>query len=314
MTTVTIGTRCSALAQWQAGHIRELLVGVHGDLDVRIETLQTRGDRDLETPAGQLGGKGVFTREIELALLDGTVDVAVHSLKDLPTESPDGLALAAVPTREDPADVLVAKHSNTLDALPTGAMVLTGSPRRAAQLLNQRADLRIGPIRGNVDTRMRKFDASDAAGIVFARAGLVRLGLDDRTTERFDPATFLPACGQGALAVQTRSDDDRVAALVAAIDDPVAHAAVAAERAYLAELGGGCQVPAGAYGRFDDAGRTLTLTAMLASPDGARYIRRGVGGAAGDDPLADAARLGGELAAALLADGGWRILQEAARP
>ena len=192
----------------------------------------------------------------------------------------DGLEIAAVPPREDPADVLIATDGLTLANLPRGAVVLTGSPRRRAQLLHLRPDLAVRPVRGNVPTRLRKLAESDAAATILARAGLVRLGLDDRITERFDPAAFLPACGQGALAIEIRRDDDAVRERIAPLNDPAARHAVSAERALLADLHAGCRVPVGAWAEAADGGAALRMTAMVASPDGARLLR-----AAGSTPL-----------------------------
>ncbi|MCK4375072.1 MAG: hydroxymethylbilane synthase, partial [Candidatus Brocadiae bacterium] len=208
MRRLKIGTRGSELALWQAGYVRDALRRAHPGLEVALEVIRTRGDDVPDAGPAPTEGKGLFTGEIERALLTGGVDLAVHSLKDLPTQPVGGLALAAFPERADPADALVARDGLTLDSLPHGAQVLTGSPRRRAQLLRRRPDLKVSPVRGNVQTRLGKLDESDAHAIVLARAGLVRLGLADRVTERLDPADFVPACGQGALAVEIRGDDE----------------------------------------------------------------------------------------------------------
>ena len=238
MTLIVIGTRGSELALWQANHIRDCLLAGHSDVEVELEIIRTKGDKVLETPLHAMLDKGLFTRQIEDALLAGKVDLAVHSLKDLPTESPERLALAAVPAREDPADALISKDGLALADLPAGSAVLTGSLRRGAQLLHLRPDLELRPLRGNVRTRLRKLTESDAAATVMARAGLVRLGLDGHITERLDPTEFLPACGQGALGLQIRQDDAVVHDRLAFLDDPDARYAVSAERSFLAALGG----------------------------------------------------------------------------
>ncbi|NLF29319.1 MAG: hydroxymethylbilane synthase [Planctomycetes bacterium] len=311
MSALVIGTRGSALARRQAERVASRLREHRPELEVRLAIIATHGDRHPDAPLHAPQREGLFTGEIEACLLDGRIDLAVHSLKDLPTAMDDRLVLAAVAGRADPADALIAAEGLTLDTLPAGGVVLTGSPRRAAQVLQRRPDLRPAPLRGNVDTRLRKFDASDAAGMILACAGLERLGLTGRITERLDPIAFCPACGQGALAVQARAGDAATLQCAALLHDAPAAAAVTAERAYLAALGGGCQVPAGAYGRWDADGGTLRLTAMLATPDGSLYIRRSAALACEAD--ADAARLGAELAATIIAEGGFEILKRMGR-
>ena len=328
MRKIRIGTRGSALAMWQANFVRAALERQHPALEVCLEVIRTTGDRDQQTPLNapggatafgqqgrlrRLGGAGLFTREIERALLAGSVDLAVHSLKDLPTTSAEGLALAAIMAREDPADALIAAGGLTLARLPRGAKVMTGSPRRGAQLLHRRPDLLIRPVRGNVPTRVRKFDESDADAIVLARAGLVRLELAGRITERLAPAEFLPACGQGALAVQVRADDGPqgrgpLLALCGPLDDSESRRATCAERAFLAVLGGGCRVPVGAYARFTGGPAELTIAGMVASEDGSRLVERTVSGEAASPE--DAAELGRRLGEAVSAAGGAAILEE----
>ena len=310
MRRVVIGTRGSALATWQARHVASALSARGGGLRVELRVIRTRGDRALQTPLHAMGDKGLFTREIEEALLAGEVDLAVHSLKDLPTQLPDGLVLGAVPEREDPADVVVSKAAPCLEALPGGAVVLTGSLRRRAQVLHRRPDLNVRDVRGNVPTRLRKLDESDACAIVLARAGLVRLGLAGRISRRLDPAEFLPACGQGALAVEVRGDDRALSELLRSIDHAASRAAVTAERALLAALGGGCQVPIGAYARTQAGAGTLALTGMVANLDGSRLMRRTVTGACAAGRGAE--DLGRRLAELLLADGCGDILEEVA--
>jgi hydroxymethylbilane synthase len=295
---------------WQADHVRRALLEAHPTLKVEIEVVRTTGDDLTEPPLPRIGGAGVFTKEIENALLKRRVDLAVHSLKDLPTRLAAGLRLAAVLEREDPADALVAREGRTLAQLPAGATLLTGSPRRKAQALHRRPDLKIAPIRGNVRTRLNKFDQSDASAMLLACAGLLRLNLSDRIAERLDPAEFLPACGQGALAVEVRADDARAAELCGALDHLPTRLATTAERAFLAVLGGGCRAPVGAYGRPTAEGEKFILTGMVASPDGSRLVRRTIEGDAADE--AGAIALGGRLADQFRAEGAAKILREAA--
>lgn len=296
------------MALWQANHVRDALLDAHESLEVKLEIIHTKGDLILQTPLHKMLDKGLFTKEIESALLAGTIDLAVHSLKDLPTKLPDGLAMAAIGKREDSADVLIGKTGDTLAGLPQGAPVLTGSLRRAAQMLDVRSDLDIRPVRGNVATRLRKLDESDAAAIILARAGLVRLGLGDRITHRLDPETFLPACGQGALGIEIRDGDTDVADMLAPLDDMPTRVAVTAERTFLGTLGGGCQAPIGAFGRIEN--ETLLLTGMVASLDGRRLIKRQI--TSDESTPQSAATLGRELAEAVCLEGAREILDEIA--
>lgn len=269
--SLVIGTRGSALALWQARHVRGLLQAAYPHIAVDIRVISTRGDQILDTPLPLVGGKGVFTVELEAALHAGTIDCAVHSLKDLPTDAPDGLTIAAIPERASPADVLVSRLGLTLDALPQGARVGTSSTRRAAQLRYRRPDLSLCDIRGNVDTRLRKAHAHDSAydAVVLARAGLDRLGRSDAITEELALEHMLPAPGQGALAVQTRDDPD-MRALFAALNHDDTALAVTAERAFLAGLGGGCSIPVSALARWRDG--ALHLHGRVNAPDGRRQI------------------------------------------
>ena len=310
MTDLRIGTRGSLLAMWQANFVRASLQERHPGLRVELEIVRTKGDKVLDVPLARIGGTGLFTKEIESRLLDGSVDLAVHSLKDLPVELPQGLVLAAVPARQDPADALVARDGMTLADLPTGGRVLTGSLRRQAQLLGRRPDLVVSSVRGNVETRLGKFGESDACAIMFARAGLARLGLLDHVTERLDPADFLPACGQGALAVEVRADDDRTAGLCASLDHAESRLTTAAERAFLAGLGGGCQVPVGAYARHGEESGSLTITGMVADLQGSHSVRRTLTAPVGGPEAALA--LGERLAELVRLDGGQAILDEIA--
>jgi len=291
---LVIASRGSQLALWQARWVGGQLAA-HGQ-ECRIEIIKTTGDKITDVPLAQVGGKGLFTKEIEEALLDGRADLAVHSLKDLPTELPAGLVLAAIPAREDPRDALVGRR---LADLPAGARLGTSSLRRAAQLRRVRPDLRIEPVRGNLDTRLRKLDEGQYDAIVLAAAGLKRLGWDARIAEILEPDVVCPAVGQGALAIETGTSG-----LLACrqLNHPPTQSAVTAERALLAALGGGCQVPIGAYTTV--AGSRLSLQAVVVSPDGVDLVRDQSEGAA-----ADAQRIGRELGEALLAAGADRILE-----
>jgi hydroxymethylbilane synthase len=266
---VRIGTRASKLARWQSDWAARRLRG-HG-AEVAIVEIQTRGDLDQTGPLRALGGEGVFTSELQQALRDGTIDLAVHSYKDLPTEDAEGLLVAAVGPREEPVDALIARHDASLASLPAGARVGTGSLRRQAQLRLCRSDLEIVGIRGNVDTRLRKLDAGAYDAIVLAAAGLIRLGLDARIAERLGPPRMLPAAGQGAVALQCREDDAAMIALVRQLDDLPTRWATEAERALLATLRAGCSAPVAAWARLE--GDQLVLDALVADPAGTEALR-----------------------------------------
>ena len=266
----------------------------------RIEIIKTTGDKITDVALSLVGSKGLFTKEIEEALLAGDIDLAVHSLKDMPTDLPAGLTLAAIPEREDPRDALIGR---ALADLPAGAHVGTGSLRRAAQLRALRPDLQIEDIRGNVDTRLRKLDEGRYDAIVLASAGLRRLGWENRITELFDPGIMCPAVGQGALAVETRDDGGSAFQITKRLEHAESRAAVTAERAVLSALGGGCQAPMGAHAFI--RGETLLLLALIVSPDGVQVVRKEAQG-----PVAQAAALGQALGEKLLAAGGKQILDE----
>lgn len=273
--TVTIGTRTSDLAMWQTNHIIDRLQARWPGLTCRLQPFITQGDKTLDKPLPVIGGKGLFTAELERALLAGEIHLAVHSLKDLPVEDSPGLTIGAITSRADVRDALVARNGWTLATLPHGAVVGTSSTRRAAQLQARRPDLTICSIRGNVDTRVRKVLNGDYDAAVLALAGLERLGLVDHITERLALEVMLPAPGQGALAVQCRADDQATLALLAAIDDAAVRAAVTAERAFLHGLGGGCSAPVAAYAQVtEEAGqRQIHLQALVGSADGQQVIR-----------------------------------------
>lgn len=278
---IRIGTRGSRLARWQSEWVASALRERSPGLEVELVEIKTHGDRDRNSPLAAIGGTGLFTKEIQRALVDGAVDVAVHSLKDLPTQGPDGLVLGAVPSREDVADALIAPAHRRLESLPAGAKVGTGSLRRRAQLLHARPDLDVAAVRGNVETRLNMALDGRLDAVVLAWAGLHRLGLHDRVTQRLEPPAILPAVGQGALGIECRADDAPTRALLALLDDGAAHAAVVAERRALAELEGGCMIPMAAWGRLDDDGRLL-LDASVFDPDGRSRISAGLTGSPSD--------------------------------
>jgi hydroxymethylbilane synthase len=300
-----IGTRKSALARFQTDQVRGFLAAANPTLRIEIETFTTQGDKNLSAALPEVGGKGVFTAELEAALLAGAIDIAVHSLKDLPTETPAGLALGAVPRRANPADVLVSAAGHTLSSLPRGAAVGTSSPRRASQLLHIRRDLRILDIRGNVDTRITRALDKDGPydAIVLAYAGLDRLGRLDAVSEVLDFDVMLPAPGQGALAVQCR-DDPSVVTLVRSINHDETEIAVTAEKAFLAGLGGGCSLPICALASVENT--KLRLRGRVASRDGSNCVD--VAGDAVSADLSGAREVGEKLARAALDNGAAEIL------
>ena len=298
-----IGTRGSALALWQAEWVRSQLLAAHEGLTVDLVTIKTKGDKIIDVPLAKVGGKGLFVKEIEEALLDGRVDLAVHSMKDMPAELPAGLHLAAMPPRDDPRDVLVARNGTGLTQLRRGARLGTSSLRRAAQLYHLRPDLRIETLRGNLDTRLRKLESEGFDAIVLAAAGLRRMGLSHLITEYLGSEEVLPAVGQGALGIETRIDDPVTNGMVAKLAHKPTMVVVSAERAFLRQLEGGCQVPIGGHAILE--GDRLTLSGMVADLNGRRLIRRQMQGEA-----RDAASLGKRLAEAVLEAGGAEILAE----
>ena len=306
--TVRIGTRASRLALWQANHVARRLQAAWPDLRVEIVSFETKGDRVTDVPLPRIGDRGLFTRDIEDALRAGSVDLAVHSLKDLPTAPAAALALGAVLDREDPRDALVSISGLGLRALPSRARIGTSSLRRRAQLAALRPDLEIVDIRGNVPTRVEKVMRGDYDGALLACAGLTRLGLMDRVSEIFDEHTLVPAPGQGALAVQMRGADDRVAALVRAIDDAKTRLATASERTVLAAIEGGCQAPLGAIATWRPGG-TLRLSAVVAAVHETRVLRIDAEQAVGDMP--DAVALGQQVADDLRLAGADQVLAAA---
>jgi hydroxymethylbilane synthase len=293
-TTIKIGTRGSPLALIQAESVAASLRALGAEVD--IVPVRTEGDRRLEVQLAAIGGKGLFVREIEDMLLAGTLDCAVHSLKDLPAEIPAGLTLAALPAREDARDVLVTRESRRLEDLRPGARLGTGSPRRRALALAARADLVVEPLRGNVETRLRKLESEGLDGVLLAAAGLTRLGIAPAHVQPLDPDVFVPAIGQGVLAVESRADDTRVTSLLGRIDHAPTRACALAERACLARLGASCNSPVAAYAF--QAGGDIKMTALVASEDGRKVLR-----ASGAERTEGAERLGRRLAASLLDQG-----------
>ena len=300
MDRIRIGSRGSALALAQANWVKRRLEERYPGRPVEIVTIKTSGDRFVDAALAAIGGKGVFVKEIEDALTEKKIDVAVHSMKDLPTELAAGLVVAAVPEREDARDALVSADGRSLSGLPAGSLIGTGSLRRQAQILHYRPDLSIRPIRGNVDTRLKKLDQGEVNALVMAVAGLKRIGRESRISEYLAPEICLGAVGQGALALETRAGDDLIGA-VAFLHHPATAHEVAAERAFLRRLGGGCLVPVGARAEFD--GGHVRLSGVVADPDGGKLLRDEI---AGDATLAE--RLGEQLALRLLDMGGDEIL------
>lgn len=305
MKKLRIGTRGSKLALWQAEHVRRRLLGECG-VESELVIIKTSGDQFASAAIPEVGGKGIFIKEIEDALLDERVDLAVHSMKDVPTETPRGLCFPAITRREDVRDALISRSGRQLAGLPAGSSVGTSSLRRQAQLRWRRSDLQIVNLRGNVDTRLRKLDGGELDAIILAKAGLDRLGLSGRITEILTPDMMLSAVGQGALAIECREKDARTRESLAAFDHSETRCAVSAERALLAELEGGCQVPLGAWARIEDG--KLKLDARVLAADGSECLERRASGSA-----ALAENLGRELARELLDAGADRLLRLAGR-
>jgi hydroxymethylbilane synthase len=300
---IVIGTRGSRLAVWQAEWVQSRLREIAPNVDVTLRRIKTSGDKMVDVPLAKIGGKGLFVKEIEDALLAGDIDLAVHSMKDVPAVLPEGLDIVCVPPREDPSDVLISRDGLRLDRLPPGARIGTSSLRRQSQLLHVRPDLQITMLRGNLDTRLRKLRGGEYDAIVLAAAGLRRMGWDGEATEYLSFDVCLPAVGQGALGLEGRRDDGFIRSLVGRLEDAATRVAVTAERAVLDRLQGGCQVPIAAHAVVEQ-GR-LAIEGLVASVDGRRLIRDAVQG-----EVADGRASGTRLAEALLAQGGSAILQE----
>ncbi|MGQ9840434.1 MAG: hydroxymethylbilane synthase [Anaerolineae bacterium] len=304
MKTLIIATRGSKLALWQATWVAHQVKTLAPEVDLKVQTFVTQGDAIPDRPLSEIGGKGVFTHEIEAALQQGRIQMAVHSLKDLPAELPPGLIIGATPKREDARDVLISRSGQSLAELPAGSAIGTSSLRRSSQILAFRPDLRPLDLRGNVDTRLRRLYAGPYDAIILAAAGLSRLGLAVRATEYLAMDVMLPAPGQGALAVEARADDTETLSVLTRLDHTATRAATTAERALLAALGGGCHLPIAAYGEVDPTRGILHLRGLVATPDGSRVVRGEIAGSP-----EHAALLGAELAAQLLARGAKEIIQ-----
>jgi hydroxymethylbilane synthase len=305
MKHLRIGTRGSLLAKWQAESVRKQLFAIAG-VEAEIVIIKTAGDKMQQVPLTQLGGKGIFIKELEDALLDNSIDLAVHSVKDIPTEVPRGLSFPAVCRRDDIRDCLISPAGATLETLRQGARVGTSSLRRQAQLLRLRADLDIRELRGNVDTRLRKVGDGEYDAIVLAKAGLDRLGLSQRISETLAPEVFMPAVGQGAIAVETRLGDNETGDLLAKLDDAETRAAIITERALLAALQGGCQVPIGAWARIERG--EMILEACVTSVDGQQQVKQRLTG-----PPDQGQQLGEQMARLLMETGAQTILEEVGR-
>jgi len=301
--TLRIATRKSPLALWQANHVRDALLARNPGLQVELLTMTTQGDKILDTPLAKVGGKGLFVKELELGMLEGRADLAVHSMKGVPVDFPEGLGLAAILPREDPRDALISNEYSSIDALPQGARVGTSSLRRQCQLRARRPDLQVLDLRGNVNTRLKKLDGGDYDAILLAAAGVKRMGWEERITELLAPEQFLPAIGQGAIGIEIRADDDRVRALVGALNDQQTAIRVAAERALNEGLQGGCQVPIAGYAELSHG--VILLRALVGRPDGGELVQGVISG-----KPEDAEELGQVLADDLLARGAREILAE----
>jgi hydroxymethylbilane synthase len=290
--TITIGTRGSPLALWQAHWIKSQLETVHDDLTVELVKIKTSGDKIQDVPIAKVGGKGLFTKEIEESMLRYETDIAVHSMKDVPVKFPPSLTLSVVTEREDPRDALISRKGLKLDSLPKGAKVGTGSFRRTTQLLHYRPDLEVVPMRGNVQTRLDKLESEGMDAIILAAAGLIRLGMADRITENIDPEIMLPGGGQGAVGIESRKEDLRVMNRIFPLDHEETHRALEAERAFLTRLEGGCQVPIGVYATIEE--ETLHLRGLVGSLDGKQVLKAERKGSV-DDPEAIGLQLAGEI-------------------
>lgn len=303
--TLRIATRKSPLALWQAEFVKAQLLKYHTDLDVELVAMTTKGDVLLDTPLAKIGGKGLFVKELEVAMLDGRADIAVHSMKDVPMEFPSGLDLAVICERENPLDALVSNDYKSLEELPDGAVVGTSSLRRQCQVRAHFPNLQIKELRGNVNTRLAKLDGGEYQAIILASAGLIRLGMNDRIACALDSSLSLPAGGQGAVGIECRTEDIATRELLAPLHSDDTASCVIAERAVNRHLQGGCQVPIACFAELDTSGQTLGLRGLVGSIDGATLLRAELQG-----PRGNAEALGVELAEQLLAQGAGEILAE----
>jgi len=298
-----IATRKSPLALWQAEHVKRRLQEAHAGLEVELVTMSTQGDKILDTPLAKIGGKGLFVKELEQGMLDGSADIAVHSMKDVPMEFPEGLFLSTILEGEEPCDAFVSNNYHEIDELPQGAVVGTCSLRRRSQLLSHRPDLVIKDLRGNVNTRLAKLDAGEFDAIVLACAGLIRLEMADRIRQRIPAKLILPAVGQGTVGIESREGDEETLALLSILDDKDSRNKVLAERAFNHRLQGGCQVPIACHAELD--GDSLNMRGLVGEIDGSRIIESTISGSRND-----AEKLGTELADDLLAQGAKEILEK----
>lgn len=303
--TVRIATRKSALALWQAEYVKAKLEHYHPGIRVELVPMTTKGDIILDTPLAKVGGKGLFVKELEVAMLEGRADIAVHSMKDVPVDFPEGLGLEVICPREDPRDAFVSNSIKSLADLPKGAIVGTSSLRRQCQLKASRPDLDIRDLRGNVNTRLRKLDEGEYDAIILAAAGLIRLKMCDRIAQFIEPEEMLPANGQGAVGIECRSDDTTIKALLAPLECNATRIRVLAERAMNKALEGGCQVPIGSYGIISKDGKELHLRGLVGAEDGSELIESEISG-----PVEDGEALGNSLAQELLSRGADKILQQ----
>ncbi|ALO33325.1 porphobilinogen deaminase [Colwellia sp. MT41] len=304
-TTVRIATRKSALALWQAEYVKAQLEHFHAGINVELVPMTTKGDIILDTPLAKVGGKGLFVKELEVAILENRADIAVHSMKDVPVDFPDGLGLTVICPREDPRDAFVSNTIKSLSDLPQGAIVGTSSLRRQCQLKASRPDLDVRDLRGNVNTRLRKLDDGEYDAIILAAAGLIRLAMPERIAEFIEPEVMLPANGQGAVGIECRNDDETIKALLAPLECSTTRIRVLAERAMNRALQGGCQVPIGSYGVISADGKELYLRGLVGAVDGSEIIKSEITG-----PVAEAEALGNKLAQELLNRGADKILQQ----
>jgi hydroxymethylbilane synthase len=302
-TALKIGTRGSKLALWQANWVKSALNKNFSHRSIELVPIKTQGDKIIDVPLAKVGGKGLFVKEIEQALLDRRIDIAVHSLKDMPAEIAPGLNFGAIPIRENPSDVLISKNGLKFSKLQPGSIIGTSSLRRAAQLRHARADVVIQPLRGNLDTRLRKLESENLDAIVVAAAGVKRLNLEDRVSEYLNEEIMLPAVGQGALCIEIRENDPDVEKLVSALDHSQTRTIVNGERAFLRRLEGGCQIPIAGHGRIKK--NRYTLTGLVAEVDGSRLIKDSVAG-----PTEASERIGNELAERLLEKGADKLLEK----
>jgi len=303
MNVIRIGTRGSPLAVWQAEWVRSRLLALHPEYTAEIVKIKTTGDKILDVPLAKVGGKGLFVKEIETALLEGGIDLAVHSMKDMPAEIPPGLCIGVVPERENPLDILISRNGHSFKDLREKANLGSSSLRRGAQVRHIRPDITVQPLRGNLDTRIRKLETEGLDAIILAAAGVKRLGMESRITEYMSEDIMLPAIGQGALSIEVREDDNAIRDLIAPVDHRETRLAIESERAFLSRLEGGCQVPIAAHAKI--VGDQIDLTGLVAEVDGSVLLRENVTGSVDKHE-----ELGVQLANQLLEQGGRKILED----